>query len=457
MRLDQAKQNLMHPSDFTIQFWPQLTSTILIDIKSKQEILEGDSTCCQACYIVNQFAIHYKGIRRKELEKATALRQLDTALQNPPYIYTITQIQDITNDSGISLKESLSLEEIDAYVEERIRAKDALSCPEIILIRLRDNKEYYIKNQHVIPLFVGKLKNLKAHLRGIIIKAWSENLDNYISNLEMERNNEFYNYVRIEMRKYDPVFPTLLNYNLLYLCLSESEYSKNQLEALESVLDEDEGSLYPLLEIFELDRIHLLREAKLRLPFWKLIPIISHILIFFKKLFGKDKRKSHTQGEDDVVLPVPQERSESEGEIDFEVGDGENSAKEGDITPPAAAYENTPHLSKKKKVDHKKVIQDLMIEMLPAGQDIDEELQHFEGLWNPIVDKNKGENLVEDVNSLAKGYIRKANLFRRGKVLGKKQLTEMAITLAENDTFERIKDRDSFTKYLELYMLKHLR
>jgi hypothetical protein len=76
--------------------------------------------------------------------------------------------------------------------------------------------------------------------------------------------------------------------------------------------------------------------------------------------------------------------------------------------------------------------------------------------WNPILDEAKRKDLVEDVNSMCRDFIRGLKISYRKPPPSADAIREMAKRLAGNDTFSRIRERNYLEQYIQLYFLKLL-
>ena len=76
--------------------------------------------------------------------------------------------------------------------------------------------------------------------------------------------------------------------------------------------------------------------------------------------------------------------------------------------------------------------------------------------WNPLFDPQAKSNLVEDVNSLVRDFLRKLKRGFLVKPPNAARITNMAESLAANHAFDQIKKRDALQRYIELYMISVL-
>lgn len=115
-----------------------------------------------------------------------------------------------------------------------------------------------------------------------------------------------------------------------------------------------------------------------------------------------------------------------------------------------------PGLDKEKLSAYRAAIRSHISRHLPAGKSIDEALRELAEKWNPLYDPDKRKNLVEDVNSLVRDYLRP---IRRSLLVSPPdaaRVDELAKQLSKAKSLAGIKHTDTLLQYLELYMLKSL-
>ncbi len=87
---------------------------------------------------------------------------------------------------------------------------------------------------------------------------------------------------------------------------------------------------------------------------------------------------------------------------------------------------------------------------------MDATLADLAAQWNPLYAEPQKRNLVEDVNSLARDFLRS---LRRGFFVSPptmQRLHELADRLANSRNLEKIKKKEPLARYLELYFIKRL-
>ena len=73
--------------------------------------------------------------------------------------------------------------------------------------------------------------------------------------------------------------------------------------------------------------------------------------------------------------------------------------------------------------------------------------------WNPLLDPVAQQNLVEDINSLARDFLRRMKVSFRLIPPTKERVEEWADRLCQNEAFQQIRRRQDLKEYIKLYML----
>ncbi len=104
----------------------------------------------------------------------------------------------------------------------------------------------------------------------------------------------------------------------------------------------------------------------------------------------------------------------------------------------------------------KRAIAALRDQAVPEGQSLEGALSELAAKWNPLFAEPQKKNLVEDVNALARDFLRS---LRRGFLASPptmQRLRELADRLATSRNLDKIKKKEPLTRYLELYFIKSL-
>jgi hypothetical protein len=223
---------------------------------------------------------------------------------------------------------------------------------------------------------------------------------------------------------------------------------------MDQVLDEKRKQLHPLPKILALNRKELLDDAKLRVPFWKRLTVFRGLFYFFRNLFRGIKKtlnkSRERKGPREALLQHPEAGTDSAA------------------TPSPAAAPSSPRpaeavgsttlrpISSKQLAAYRNAVHNLKLEFVGSEKTIPQSLKELMEKWNPLYDPQARTNLVEDVNAMVRDYLRNIRRTSRGSPPDAGRIRSLADKLSANKSFDRIKRKDYFTQYIEVYMIKLL-
>ena len=232
------------------------------------------------------------------------------------------------------------------------------------------------------------------------------------------------------LKERDPLFQGLLNFSLLYLLREQVPLPNVEKDYLGGLFDVRARSLVSADKILGLSRKDLYSDARLRLPFWKVIPVLSSIIGLLKKMFQTSPKKKPSSSSSAAVKTL-----------------GPATANE---TP------STDATHKARKAKFKEDIQALRERYVGGDGDIRKDMRELAARWNPLLDPQAHANLIEDVNALVRDFVRKLKLVSRLQAPDAARLEKLADELSKHQALNGIKDKDNLKDYLALYMIELL-
>jgi hypothetical protein len=449
---DQALKTVFTPTDFTFQFWTQMSSILIKEYSQKKDKLQEEHCYCQAAYLLGYYNVHYRGVLQKQRDKTSAFRALDNNLRHSPYTYTITEIHQFNDQRGVPLTRKYSVEDVNKYISERLQPNEESGIPDLIRIRTSENREYYLYRDFVLTVTLDRVFDARKSFRDHYVDTWSESLKLHRRLLEMTDDRKFDQDVENKLKKEYPILHALLDYDLLALAQRERELPPELVEELDQIIDRKERRLYPTPHILNLDRRRLYGDARLLLPVWQAVPILSTLVAFLKRLFmgvSEEERISR------------QERRTSKKARVAEATTVRYSP-DGDRPQPnhnVGAVNMTGHrvgqpTSRRAQVARfKEAVRTLQEQYVPPGSTPDRTLEELAERWNPLLDPVAKSNLIEDVNSLSRDFLRRMKVSFRLIPPNQQRVEQWAERLSENDAFEKIRRKEDLKDYLKLYML----
>ncbi|HKJ84751.1 MAG TPA: hypothetical protein VKA06_01685 [Spirochaetia bacterium] len=454
---DQALRTIFNPTDFTFHFWTQLSSTIIKEYSQKKDKLVEEHGYCQAAYLIGYYNVHHRGVQQRTRERETALRQLENRLRQTPYTFTISEIHGFTDQRGVPLTKKYSVEDVNHYIADQVKPGDDTSLPQMIRLRCADGGEYYLYRDYVPQVAVDHVFTARKEMRDHYVDSWKESLQQNRRLPEMTDDDAFEKDVAVQLKEADPLLHTLLNYNLLYLSRQEVNVPADLAAELDEIFHPKEPQLRPLPEILNLERRKLLTDAKLLLPFWQAVPIISSFVSFLKRVFlgaSEDERadrrnRKRRKKNQPPAVAASGNTNEAPTTVRYSP-DGSAPAEQ----PAAVGTSGSSAASRRAQTARfKDAVRDLQKQYVRPGSTPERTLAELADRWNPLLDPVAQENLVEDINSLARDFLRRMKVSFRLIPPTKDRVNEWADRLCENEAFHQIRRREDLKEYLKLYML----
>jgi len=113
-------------------------------------------------------------------------------------------------------------------------------------------------------------------------------------------------------------------------------------------------------------------------------------------------------------------------------------------------------MAKDSLAGYRKAIAGLKARTVPAGTSLPTALEDLAEKWNPLYAPDQKANLVEDVNSLARDFLRS---LRKGFLVAPptlERLRVLAKQLAADKHLEQIRKKEPLETYLLVYFIKIL-
>jgi len=444
---------LLEPSDFSFRFWAHFANFVLQEHKDISEKTTEEHGYCQAAYLIGFYNVHYRGKQQRQNEKSIMVKKFETQFHKYPYAYTLKDLYSVRDEKGLPLIRKSTRDAFLEFLETRTKSEGYESLPELVHIKTVHGKDYYIHKDLLIPLFVKMLHEQTRDIKDYYIEEWEKLLKENRRILAMADDQEFMRDLDITLKNRTPFLYSLLNYNLLYLAKEQGKISYDMARTIDQVLDEKRKQLHPLPMVLALSRKELLDDAKLRVPFWKRLTVFRGLFYFFRNLFRGIKKtlnkSRERKGRPEPSLQHPEAGTDSAATL--------SPAAPSSPRPAEAAGSTTLRpISSKQLVAYRKAVHDLKLEFVGGEKTIPQSLKELMEKWNPLYDSQSRTNLVEDVNAMVRDYLRNIRRTSRGSPPDAGRIRSLADKLSANKSFDRIKHKDYFTRYIEVYMIKLL-
>ena len=387
--------------------WGQLCAFIKQEFTKKNEKLPDEIALLQAAGIIEYLNNYYRNKAQKDAQTDTALKNLLLAFQKSPYYFTMKQITKFTDSRGIPLLGQYSEETLQNFMKEKTNSSEKYIIPDILTFTNSSHDRFYLLTEKVVPLLISLINEARKPVKELCIKKWHEMLLNFEQDDSMKNDTAFNNLLKEITAHSAPNLYSLLNTSFLLSIIADPRLNEIQSMEIHRIFPAGKTATYN--EILMLNRHEILSDAKILLPFWYTIPIISTIIAFFKR---KNKTQKHVQ---------PKKKE--------------------------AVY-------KKPKQKLKDTAEKISAEFIPEGMTMDQALEKKLDDWNHTLGHPARENLTEDVNALIRDYLRGINRTISVSGFTPERVRELAKILLNSPGLSKIKDKNALKNYVELYILK---
>ena len=404
--------------DFSYLFWAHFCILIKNDIKKKKERLADDIAVFQSAFIIEVISGFYKSLAVKQRESELAFLSLQNHLEKPPYLYTLDQIVKFTNSKGVLLLGQYREEQLQEWLEKKTTDSENNELPVLLVMQGPEGDRFFLLKEKMPALCSRLLAEGRIKVKGELCKHWRRLLLDYDKEPAMDNDAEFEKILSGYTARLCPMLATLLEDPKLLLVYEEMERSENGVPPPVKVFNK--GRLFPYSVLLLINRKETLTDAKLILPFWYSLPIITAIIAFFRN-FLKRKKAPKLYAADDA-------------------DDGQSSRDErdraGEIRAAAAELE---------------------ISLVPAGHTLESYLEELESRWSRLIDKQARNNLIEDVKSLIRDNLRQNLKLKKHFKLTEEEISQMSVNIVtRTPTLASLSGRDSLILYSQLYLIKLL-
>ena len=418
---DNADQTFDFNGD-AFYFWSQLCYFIRIDFEKIKDRTIEDINVLQALSICEIWMMSLKEKANAQQVREDALRELEAALARPPFFYSMDSILKIRDSKGALLYGQYNEDDLKEFLQKLTTESENNELPKILVFKVETGARYFIYKQRVFQLVVRLANEAHDTIEKDLTDKWFNSLSEYRKLPEMKDKKAFETVLKDEVRTLSPVLWSLLNANFLTMLNYENDHSENA----NSFHIFSNGKLLPYSALLMLSNNSILSTAKIMLPFWHTIPILSWIMSMINS--KKNEKK-------------PRKKAIKEFSAD-------------DIP------DDTPKQSPGRYVNKKEAVieaaRNVADELVPSGSTIDRELDSYLKLWNKMITKEAHASLTEDVNSLIRDYTRKVMRTISASTFTVDRVRTLAETLVKTPNMQKIKENDALTMYVELYILRLL-
>ncbi len=418
-RPTESLRSLKHSGEAFL-FWSFMCSFIRQDYIKKAEKTPEENSLIQAVYITEYLNNFYKNKAQQDLQRETALKNLELSFQKSPYYFDMETISRFTDSRGVPLLGQYKNTDLESFIKEKTTEAGFDTLPYILVFKTEKRNRYFVLKDKIYPLVLRMSNESRKIIKEAITREWYQLLSNYRQEDAMKNQPDFERKIEGVCRTAAPILHAVLNASFIAL-LSLENGGKNS-EEPNGFKMFDHGHLLSYSELLMLNRQELLTDTRILLPFWYTVPILSAIFAFFHRAA---KTSQVTKPAAKKIVHTEKEKPEEEGQ------DGKQQ----------------------RKVALKKAVAAIETKLVPSESTLAAEIKTQRDNWNRTLDTQSKENLTEDVNSLIRDYIRRILKTLKASTFDLARVENLANTLVDTPGLVKIKNRDALLAYVELYIL----
>lgn len=445
---DTASQTITEPSDFSFHLWTQLGTNIIKEFGPKSDKMAEEHGFCQAAYLIGYYNVYFRGQQQKRKEEDTAINILMSTMKRAPYSFRISDIYEFKDDKGIYLTKRLDKERINQHIEERLKPISNKDVPEFLKIHTTQGEDFFMLYTSIPTIISDNIIRAQKEMREFYSRSWMLSLKQDIEFTTMYNDEEFRAHIEARLRNHYALFYSLLSYPIIFFASRLDGINETHRNEIMDLLNVNGQKIKPLDTILRLNRKRMLDDAKMMLPAWMVIPIVRGAVRFMRRLFlGKAMANQpyatifDHEGQNRITMAKKRTVSQV---LDQK---GEDESGEKSKTAASARQQATRFRSAAKSLE---------ADFLPPGSQLLPTLESLAERWNTQLDPTSKQHLTEDVNSLARDFLRRSRITAKSKLPSSEDIRIFAHKLWEMDNLLQIRNRKDLLRYLELYIINLL-
>lgn len=417
----EAVESIRKTNTFTFKFWTVLASTIVKEFGARHATGAADFVFAQAAFLLGYYNVYCKGCFQKETAIEACRTDLMKSLTKPPYLFTVAQIMEFKDSKENLLYKKVGRDMYESFIRELL-ADSGENPPQLMTVKNAHQQEVFILYK-TVPLYLEEnLKIIRQDMYETLRRKWINDLERCEWLPEMEDDQAFESLMKKYLIDHYADFYALLNYHLLKQIQKYPGMGDKQKAIIMLYIDEINHQILPLFRLFGINRRSLFSDARVMVAAWKSNKVLRFLVLFFKQLFMTGAARK--------AMKEDRKRKKNKSQKEFQK-----------ISDNGALNESVSLLK-----EH----------FLAPGMTVEAGLENLIDRWNPLIDAVAKRNLVEDVNSFIRDYVRKLKRSFITNPPNKERVENIAESLSNTQAFDAIKEKEALRQYMALYIIKLL-
>ncbi len=432
------RDHVRRPADFSFKFFSFMCNKVLKDLADKNDKTASDIYTLQSMSMLRAFITNGRALVQKDAQKKTDFKDLAVKVKKPPFIFSSSEMYEITDNAGQPYSAKYSREFINDFIKKSTVPAEDEDLPYLVRISVDSRKEYYIQRDMIPQIFLKTLIGNSKEIREKYFSEWAELLRKFKKNKDMQSDTSFKTSLASLVKSDYKLLNAMMNPGLIYLS-NKSDHGNSRIKMSVDSCFADTGKFKDIDVLLALNRQELLNQVKASLPFQYSMPVFGKLLAALSSMFGGKKgEEGHSAGR----------AAASSGDEVFQ--------EFGSAARPSSAKHASGGGKNGQAPGFQAAVKNLKMKYLEEGEELNPTLESLAEKWNPLFDKTARDNLVEDINSLIRDFMRNKKKLMLKYPPDQKRISTLTEDLVNKTSNIGIKKKEPFTRYIELYIIKLL-
>lgn len=411
-------------------YWSQLCYFVRQDYNKRKDYTSEEINTLQCISILEISTAFFKSRATERTQTENAFKEFDRIISSPPYYFTKSDIEKFKDSNGKSLLGQYSKEALNERLNFMHSETVGNSLPQLLIFRVDEKEGYFIMKDKIMPLIIRLCNEASSVIRDSLSRTWFKSLLEFETLPEMKEQLPFEKCLERELRVAQPILYALLHSSFMPVIAFEDN-TPGRITLFRN------GLLVPYSELLLVSRQEIYLNAKMKLPVWYSIPVVSWVVSLFVKKPKKGKKAKRQEYQTATESTIVMEKAAAEEKVK------QLEAKDKSPRSRAKAFRNIASEAEQK--------------LVPENSTLDRELKAYLGEWNDRLEGSAYDNLTMDVNNLIRDYLRKVLKSLKTENMSEERIESLAISLEESPSLMKIKNHPALRHYIQLYMIKLLK
>ena len=231
---------------------------------------------------------------QREQEWAADRKNLEQQVRKPPFVFGFQDLYDLKDEKGATYVTKHSQDFIHSFLKEKTKQVGEEPIPYLVRVHAAaQKKDYFLQRDFIVPVFLKKLAEASEEMRSAYVEEWTDEMRQDRTPASRKATAAFRRDVEIRVKQGYPAPCRALQRQPALRRGCGDQASPRRRRRSSANASPWRTSCGRSTSCSGLSRALLLKNARMYLPFWMTVPILSGVLRIFRRLSrgGKGERK----------------------------------------------------------------------------------------------------------------------------------------------------------------------